>query len=155
MADHQSSRTYDLDPSVTSALGAAYDSVLLSLQSEGTEFLRFALACDLMNAAFAGESDPGRLRERGITFVRSCLHPPCRMDCRSSPRGDCMSYKILTGKPLGSTGSTATTASEALRKGEELAKHGMSVKIVTKDRQSHTVDEFKAILHNRRSEGVA
>jgi hypothetical protein len=76
MADHQSSPTYDLDQSVTSALAAAYDSVLLSLQSDGTEFLRYALACDLMNAAFAGERDPDRLRERAITFVWSCLHPP-------------------------------------------------------------------------------
>jgi hypothetical protein len=58
MADQQSYGTYDLDPSVTSALGAAYDSVLQLLQSEGTEFLRYALACDLMNAAFAGERDP-------------------------------------------------------------------------------------------------
>jgi hypothetical protein len=76
MADQQSYRTYDLDPSVTSALGAAYDSVLQLLQSEGTEFLRYALACDLMNAAFAGERDPDRLRERAITFVRKCLRPP-------------------------------------------------------------------------------
>ncbi len=76
MADHQSSQTCDLGPDVTSALGAAYDSVLLSLQSEGTEFLRYALARDLMNAAFAGESDPERLRERAIGFVWKCLHPP-------------------------------------------------------------------------------
>jgi hypothetical protein len=76
MADHRSSLTYDLSPSVTSALGAAYDDMLQSLDYEGTEFLRYALACDLMKAAFAGERDPHRLRERAITFVRKCLHPP-------------------------------------------------------------------------------
>ena len=76
MADHQSCRTYDLSPSVTSALGAAYDNMLQSLDYDGTEFLRYALACDLMKAAFAGEQDPHRLRERAITFVRKCLHPP-------------------------------------------------------------------------------
>jgi hypothetical protein len=75
MADHQSSRS-DLDPSVTSALGAAYDSVLESLQSEGAEFLRYSLARHLMNAAFAGERDPDRLQECANMFVRKCLDQP-------------------------------------------------------------------------------
>ena len=63
-------------PSVTSALGAAYDNMLQSLDYEGTEFLRYALACDLMKAAFAGERDPRRLREHARTLIRKCLHPP-------------------------------------------------------------------------------
>jgi hypothetical protein len=74
MADHQSSLTYDLSPSVTSALGAAYDDMLQSLDYEGTEFLRYALACDLMKAAFAGERDPivsrnARLRSFGTASI--------------------------------------------------------------------------------------
>jgi hypothetical protein len=74
MADHQLTRTYDLGPSVTSALGAAYDNILPSLASDGVEFLRFSLARQLMNAAFTGERDPGRLRECASAFVRNCLN---------------------------------------------------------------------------------
>jgi hypothetical protein len=76
MVDHQSSRTYDLDPRVTSALGAAYDAVLQWLQFEGVETLRFSLARHLMNVAFSGERDPERLRARASAFVLNCLSPP-------------------------------------------------------------------------------
>jgi hypothetical protein len=79
MADHQSFETYDLGPDVTSALGAAFDSVLQLLKSEGVEFLRHALACHLMDAAFAGERDPEILRERAVAFVRKCCNPPQRV----------------------------------------------------------------------------
>jgi hypothetical protein len=73
MADHHSLPTHDLDPSVISAVGAAYDSALQSLESEGAEVLRHSLALHLLNAAFAGERDSDRLQERGVAFVRNCL----------------------------------------------------------------------------------
>ncbi len=58
MADYRSSRKHeDLDPSATSAVGAAYDTALQSLQSGGAELLRYSLAHHLMKAAFAGERD--------------------------------------------------------------------------------------------------
>ncbi len=73
MADHHSLQSHDLGPSVTSAVGAAYDSVLQSLESEGAEVLRFSLARHLVNAAFEGERDSDRLQERAVVFVRKSL----------------------------------------------------------------------------------
>jgi len=73
MAVHRSVHTHDLGPSVTSAVGAAYDSVLQSLESEGAGGLRYSLARHLLNAAFEGERDADRLHERAAAFVRNCL----------------------------------------------------------------------------------
>jgi hypothetical protein len=62
----------DLGPSATRALAAAYDFVLESRRPEAPEtypLLRYLLARHLVGAAFAGERDPGLLRERAIAYV--------------------------------------------------------------------------------------
>ena len=88
MANYQLSCTHeDLVPSVTSALGAAYDSVLQTLELEEYALLRYALARHLMSAAFAGERDPDLLRQRAIAFVTKSFNQrrPSDMknkDCR-------------------------------------------------------------------------
>jgi hypothetical protein len=77
MANYLSSRIkQDLGPSVTSALGAAYDATLQSVQSETAEFFRYSLARHLMNAAFAGERDPELLQQRASAYVQNWLNPP-------------------------------------------------------------------------------
>jgi hypothetical protein len=58
MAQYRSSRMHDLGPTVTSALGAAYDAALEMPQLSGDEhtLLRSSLACHLVKAAFGGET---------------------------------------------------------------------------------------------------
>jgi hypothetical protein len=78
MADYRSSRMHeDLGPSATSALGAAYDAALQSLQpGHGEEpLLRYSLACHLMKAAFDGEHDADLLRERASAYVVEWFKP--------------------------------------------------------------------------------
>ena len=80
MAGYRSSRMHeDLGPRATSALGAAYDAALQSLQSgrgEEHTLLRYSLACHLMKAAFAGEHDADLLRERASAYVTEWFKPP-------------------------------------------------------------------------------
>jgi len=76
MAEYQKPQTpRDLGPSATCALGAAYDT---ALQSHPSELLRYSLARHLMNAAFAGEMDPDRLRNRASAFVTNWGKPTPR-----------------------------------------------------------------------------
>ena len=73
MAEYQQPQTpKDLGPSATCSLGAAYDS---ALESHTSELLRYSLARHLMNAAFAGEMDPDRLRKRAGAFVANWDKP--------------------------------------------------------------------------------
>jgi hypothetical protein len=80
MADYRSSRMHeDLGPSATSALGAAYDAALQSLQPEHGEehtLLRYSLSCHLVKAAFDGEHDADLLRERARAYVVEWFKPP-------------------------------------------------------------------------------
>ena len=79
MADYRSARMHeDLGPSVTSALGAAYDAALQShhLHDEEHTLLRYSLACHLMKAAFRGEHDADLLRERARGYVAEWFSPP-------------------------------------------------------------------------------
>jgi hypothetical protein len=94
MADHQV-HTYDVDTSVTRALGAAYDDVLQSLKYEGAAFLHYSLALHLTNAASAGERDPELLRERASAFVLNFPQP-------TAPRGltDCVEVGHLVIQAL-------------------------------------------------------
>ena len=80
MDDYRSSRMHeDLGPRATSALGAAYDAALRSLQNGDDEehtLLHYSLACHLMKAAFAGEHDADLLRERASAYVTEWFKPP-------------------------------------------------------------------------------
>jgi hypothetical protein len=78
-ASMASERIYDLGPSATSALGAAYESALQSLPPEAFEdypLLRNWLARHLIAAAFAGEQEPDALRRRAITYVEKWFKSP-------------------------------------------------------------------------------
>ena len=80
MAYYQSSLMHeDLGPAATSALGAAYDAALQSLQAGGAEehiLLRYSLATHLMRAAFRGELDADLLRERASAYVTEWFKQP-------------------------------------------------------------------------------
>src|SRR5687768_7722809 len=81
-------RIYDLGPSATSALGAAYESALQSLTPEAFEnypLLRYWLARHLIAAAFAGEQEPDALRGRAIAYVEKWFKPPVLHDITREP----------------------------------------------------------------------